>query len=623
LVHTLQYFFFEFFYASYLGQQRPTALSNFRMAQPLISIETEDYNTMEPIPSSPESDGPEESTSISHPFSPSSPSSPTTQPTSIQLVSPQEYTYDSDSLSNPVSQVKGSGSPDKIGTTFNLDSDDSPIPVISPTFDDSGVKVTRSTYIFVMCAALNSCNLGYDIGVNTGAGKLLEESLGLSKYELEIFMGSLNLFAATGAICASTISDRFGRRGAFLVAAIGFIFGTLVQCFATSYATLMLGRVFVGLGVGFGLAIDPIYISEVSPAEHRGRLVTWSEIATNVGIVFGFSSGLIFYDVDANVAWRLMFSMGIILPSLLIFFVIKVMPESPRWLISKGRDEEAKVVLQTIYPASSDIDLLVKDIKNAIKREMAAENAVGWDMILFPTPSYRRMLLVGVGSAIAQQLVGIDAIQYFLDYILAEAGVEEGRGRIGILVGLGVLKLVVIVFAGRAFDKNGRRPLMFLSLFGLTVAVFILAATFLFEDLSASMGIIGLASYLSFFSLGMGPGAWLIPAEVFSTTIRAKAMSVATFMNRATGTIVTSSFFTLARLLTYSGFFILLGFINIGIMLFFYFMLPETKGRSLEDMSMYFAELTGDSSVLDAERRLQNSSKLPDDEPELPIGTLA
>ena len=158
---------------------------------------------------------------------------------------------------------------------------------------------------------------------------------------------------------------------------------------------------------------------------------------------------------------------------------------------------------------------------------------------------------------------------------------------------------------------------------GLTVAVFVLAATFLFEDISASLGILGLTLYLTFFSVGMGPGAWLIPAEVFSTTIRAKAMSVATFMNRVTGTLMTSSFFTMAELLTYSGFFILLGFINIGIILFFYFFLPETKGRNLEDMSMYFAEITGDSSVLDAERRLKESSQSTTQESERPMGTLA
>jgi len=160
--------------------------------------------------------------------------------------------------------------------------------------DHDTIPISRATMIFAMCAALNSCNLGYDIGVNTSAGKLLQDegSLALSDRQLEIFMGSLNMFAAAGAICASGISDRFGRRGGFIVAAIGFVIGVLVMSFAQSYACLMFGRVFVGLGVGFGLAIDPIYIAEISPAVHRGRLVTWSEIAVNVGLVLGFSSGM-------------------------------------------------------------------------------------------------------------------------------------------------------------------------------------------------------------------------------------------------------------------------------------------------------------------------------------------
>lgn len=399
--------------------------------------------------------------------------------------------YDSMSESPPPSPI---GSPGALfpSSSENLDNatDYSTVEMSSPErrakaefrvnkdsdTQDNGtiINVSQSTYLFVMCAALNSCNLGYDIGVNTGAGKLLldEDSLNLDERQLEIFMGSLNLFAAIGAICGSIISDKFGRRGAFLVAAIGFIFGVLVQSFANSYLVLMIGRVFVGLGVGFGLAIDPIYISEVSPSEHRGRLVTWSEIATNIGIVFGFISGLIFYNLEPNLAWRLMFGSGIILPSILIFCVIKVMPESPRWLISKGRDEEAKLVLEKIYPVGCDIDTVVKEIRDAIKMEMDAEQAVGWDMIFYPTPAFRRMLLVGVGSAIAQQLVGIDAIQYFLDFILEEAGVQEGIGRMFILIGLGILKLAVIFVAGSFFDKSGRRPLIFISLFGKNIFSF-------------------------------------------------------------------------------------------------------------------------------------------------------
>ena len=392
-------------------------------------------------------------------------------PKQASAVSPSQLAFDYGE-DNTASQVELS-SPERVGTRFTStlasgsgESD--------PYESTSKVAISRSTYVFVLCAALNSCNLGYDIGVNTGAAKFLqnEDSLNLSKGQLEIFMGSLNLFAAVGAILSSTICDRYGRKGAFLVAAVGFIIGVIIQSLANSYTVLMVGRVFVGLGVGFGLAIDPIYIAEVSPAEHRGRLVTWSEITVNLGIVFGFISGLLFYNVQPDTAWRLMFSMGLILPCILIYCVINIMPESPRWLISKGRDDEAKLVLEQIYPPGYNIDKLVKDIKDAILREMEAEQAVGWDMIFFPTPAFRRMLLVGVGTAIAQQLVGIDGIQYFLEYILNEAGVEEGQGRALLLIGLGVLKLIVIVFAGRAFDKYGRRPLLFMSLFGKIIDFF-------------------------------------------------------------------------------------------------------------------------------------------------------
>ena len=163
----------------------------------------------------------------------------------------------------------------------------------------------------------------------------------------------------------------------------------------------------------------------------------------------------------------------------------------------------------------------------------------------------------------------------------------------------------VIIVAGKLFDKRGRRPLFFASLGGMIVALITMAFTFLDEDGgSAVVGVIGLASYLCFFSLGMGPGAWLIPAEVFSTTIRAKAMSMATFLNRVAATIVTSSFLTVADKLSWSGFFFMLSLVCALVFLFFFWYLPETKGRSLEDMSFFFAELTGDRSILEAEERL-------------------
>ena len=473
--------------------------------------------------------------------------------------------------------------------------------------DVASLKITRATKVYAFCAALNSCNLGYDIGVNTCAGQLVQESLGLSDLQLEIFFGSLNLFAMAGSLCSNWISDKMGRRWAFRVAAMGFIFGTVVQSGAGGYGSLMIGRTFVGLGVGFGLAVDPVYISEISQAAHRGQLVTWSEIATNIGILFGFSSGLIFSHVSDGLAWRLMFALGAVLPCFVMYFSTFVMPESPRWLVSNNREEEARKVLQQVYPEGYDVRIIVKDIREGLEKEAMAENAMGWDVILFPSPAFKRMLLVGVGTAIAQQAVGIDAIQYFLMYILDESGIKSRQAQLWILIVLGFIKLVVIVLAGHLFDRKGRRPLFFVSLLGMSVSLMLVSMAFIGNADSGAFAVFGLALYLAFFSVGMGPGAWLIPSECFSTMIRAKAMSVATFMNRTTATIMSSTFLTVANAMTWAGFFIMMSLVCLAVLVWMFIYVPETKGRPLEEMAFYFAEITGDRSILEAEEQMYRS----------------
>lgn len=210
----------------------------------------------------------------------------------------------------------------------------------------TAMVITRATKIYALCAAVNSCNLGYDIGVNTNAGVRVQEDFELSALQRELFVGSINFWSMFGALFAHWICDRYGRRLSFIVAAAGFIVGIIIMACSWSYGVLMFGRLFVGLGVGFGLAIDPLYISEMSPAAHRGELVTWSEMAINVGIVLGFAAGLI----SGENSWRYMFLLGGILPIVMIFLVVYIMPETPRWLITKDRDADAKAILTQVYP---------------------------------------------------------------------------------------------------------------------------------------------------------------------------------------------------------------------------------------------------------------------------------
>jgi MFS family permease len=217
------------------------------------------------------------------------------------------------------------------------------------------INITRSTYIFVLCAAVNSCNLGYDVGVNTNAGPKIQQHFNLTDIQLEFFLGSINFWSMFGALLAQHVTDTYGRRKTFIIAALSFILGVAIMSPAQSFQTLMIGRSFVGMGVGVGLAIDPMYIAEVSPASRRGELVCWSEIAINVGIVMGFASGIFLYPLPNHQQWRIMLSLGAILPMVMIVLVLRIMPESPRWLIAQNRIEEARSVLKRIYPVGTSV----------------------------------------------------------------------------------------------------------------------------------------------------------------------------------------------------------------------------------------------------------------------------
>lgn len=341
----------------------------------------------------------------------------------------------------------------------------------------------------------------------------------------------------------------------------------------------------------------------MTPAVHRGQLVTWSEMAINVGIVLGFLSGIIFYDVDVTLKWRLMFGMGCILPVIIIFVSQFVMAESPRWLVSKGREEEAKAVLRMIYSEDFDIDPVAQDIKDGLERDRIAEGAIGWKMIFFPTPAIKRMLIVGVGVAISQQAVGIDAIQYYLLDVLKESGIKSEKSQLSVLMLLGGLKLLFVIIGSTLLDTRGRKKLLFISLLGMCGACILTSMSFIGGNQSA-LAIIGLSLYLSFFSIGMGPVAWLIPSEIFPTSIRAKAMSIATLSNRLVATVMSSTFLSTTNNIGWGSFFVILAVVCVVVLVFVFFLLPETKGRSLEDMSIYFAEITGDNNVLEAEKQI-------------------
>lgn len=477
-------------------------------------------------------------------------------------------------------------------------------------YGSGSVPISGSVRLYSLCAAVNSLNLGYDIGVSTNLGPLIQEDFGLTDVQRELLIGSLNFFAMFGALISYWFSDRYGRRTTFLIASFGFLNGLVIMALAQTYEQIFAGRMLVGLGVGVGFAIDPLYISEISPAKYRGQLVNYSEIGVNTGVVLGFSVGLLLSGGEIGKSWRQMCMMGMVFPVAMMFLTVGILPETPRWCVLNGLDDDAREVLADIYPKDFNVDLVIDDIKEALKREMLAEKSAGWSVIFHPTPAIRRMLFLGLLIPVAQQAAGIDAIQYYLLDVMKESGVSTEKERHIYLIMMGMFKLTCIVISSQLVDKLGRRIMIFVSLSGLIVALLTISVALSIDSaLSSKAVLVGLAMYMGFYGLGLGPVAWLIPSEIFATSIRAKGVSLATFLNRGVATLMVSSFLSIQATITWSTFFVVLAIISAMTLLFLYFYLPETKGRSLEDMSLYFAEETNDFSILNAERQLRVESE--------------
>ncbi|KAL7570497.1 hypothetical protein ACA910_004278 [Epithemia clementina (nom. ined.)] len=530
-----------------------------------------------------------------------------------------------------------------------LEHNDSTKPIIATkgsSYDQeaarSDTRPSRYVYALASCAVLNTCNVGFDIGVNSPAGILIQQDLRLSDWQLELFMGSINLFSLWGAMGNSWLVVRWGMKASFVLSSCLFLVGTLLVVLANRdhFIIILLGRTLVGLGNGFGCAVTPQYISEVSPKEHRGFLTSWAEISCNVGILIGFSMGFVFAQVRPGLSWRLMFAMGCILPIVMILLCWFVMVESPRWLVQQQQVDRAHVVLQKLLPEATPNALqdIIQDIQFDIERDhvitgtqqqevqqqqQQRSGLLGWIALIRQArrqPAVRKMLHLGVGIAVAHEISGIDAIQYYLAFILNASGVtsREAQGRF--LFGLGFVKLATLFVASALVDKLGRRPLLLVSLSGMVVSLLVVAASFqnsesksdvlnnttaasteatnelavggkdnnYYSDLFVVATISGLGFYLIFFSLGLGPLGWLLPPELFSTSIRSNAVSMSTSTNRLTATFMTSTMLSLAHWLSWVGYFISLAVVNLSIAVWVWLYLPETKGVKLEDVGTFF-----------------------------------
>jgi len=471
-----------------------------------------------------------------------------------------------------------------------------------PPGEDDALIASRVRFLAGL-ACLNSVALGFQIGAVSAAAPLIQDTYDLNSFQLEMYEAAISAAAIFGAVLAGVVSEPVGRLKAFQISSVLFIAGSLMQAVSFGYYMLMVGVGIVGVAVGFGLSVDPIYIAEISPQGDRGYFVTWSEIAITGGQVLGFAVGLLIEVIFSSWSgsWRVIIGCGALTPVALFLAVAFVIPESPRWLAIHGRVDEARAVLAGLGLSRGAVDRTLEDIAEE-QRIAPAEDASVVGLLTQRRalkPAVKRILLVGVGAAVAQQLSGCDAIFYNFLFSLEAVGINSTWISYSILLGLGVVKLCTAILSCHLLDSVGRRPLILASATGTAATLYVLALFYAFcttlkGNVAYQAGIIFFYYvYIFVFELGLGPGCWLIPSEVFYNAIRMRAMTLATFANRCTTTGVVATAISIEDAWSWAGYFAWYASTAAAGAAFLWIYLPETKGKSLETMYAHFEAITG------------------------------
>jgi sugar porter (SP) family MFS transporter len=440
--------------------------------------------------------------------------------------------------------------------------------MVKPARSDGRLLVYLSTVV----AAVGGLLFGYDIGVISGAILFVKEAFSLSPGGEEIVVSSVLLGSLVGAAAGGSLSDRFGRRGLLIAAAIVFGAGAIGAALAPSMMWLVIARIVAGVAIGVASFVAPLYISEIAPVAIRGKLVSINQVALTTGIVISY---LIDYAFSGAHAWRWMFALAAV-PASVFAGGLMLIPDSPRWLAARGSLEKARKVLERIRrPDQAAIE--IKDIQRSV-----AQQKGHWSELL--TPALRPAMTVGIGLAVAQQVTGINTIIYYAPTIFRFAGFASASSAILASVGIGAVNVLFTIVAMSLIDRVGRRPLLLVSLAGMVLGLAVLGLAFVLPQLGGALGWIAVASltiYVGSFAVGLGPVFWLMLSEIYPLAIRGRAMSVGTLVNWAANLMVALSFLTLTHALGKPATFWLYGAVSIGAWLFAYFLVPETKGKTL------------------------------------------
>jgi MFS transporter, SP family, galactose:H+ symporter len=433
--------------------------------------------------------------------------------------------------------------------------------------------------LIAVTAALGGLLFGYDTGVISSALLFVRTVFHLSTAGQSIVAGIVLVGAVIGAMVAGTLSDRFGRRRVILITALAFVIGALLSAAADSVGVLLAGRLLIGIAIGVASMLTPLYLAEIAPAASRGAVTSLNQLCITLGILVSYLVGYAFATTPEG--WRWMLGLGAV-PGTILALGMIVLPESPRWLAGHNRLPEAEAVLRRLRTSPAEVASELATLRTDLLRD--GSRLVPWSALL--APRLRPALIIGIGLAMFQQITGINTVIYFAPQIFQAAGLSSASVSILATAGVGAVNVALTVVSMWLIDRAGRRALLLWSLGGMAATLLVLAAGFAIGTSGALawITVLSVAAYVAFFAVGLGPVFWLLIAEIFPLAVRGRAMSLATISNWGFNMVVTVTFLGLIDVFGRAGTFLLYAVLTLVAVVFTAALVPETKGRSLEEI---------------------------------------
>ncbi len=434
---------------------------------------------------------------------------------------------------------------------------------------------SNSLYLYFICliATMGGLMFGFDIGIISGAVPFIQPYFGWDELQLGWGVSSLLVGAIIGAFSSGVLTDKFGRKKILIAVALFFAVSCSFTAIATSSLVFISSRLIGGLAVGAASVLSPMYVAEVAPPKNRGTLVAIYQLTIVLGILCSYIINYSLHEVDNN--WRWMFATGIV-PSVLFFAGLFFIPESPRWLYKAGRREESLRVLTKIG-GKTLANAEIIEIADSLKDNYTKGSIEG----MFK-PSTRKVIIIGIILAILVQVSGINTIVDYAPKILLAAGVEIKNALLQTSL-IGLINFIFTFIAISFIDKLGRRLLYLIGSMGMIVTLLLIAGSF-YWSMNGTFTLICIMLFIAFFASCIGPVFWTLVSEIFPNQIRGKAVALASFTQWIFNFLVVLLFPHFLKSIGGATTFLFLAFMSFVQWLFTYLYMPETKGKSLEEI---------------------------------------